>query len=149
MEARPRPWLPIVTPATGVSPGAVLNRAVLGRVPLIGGEREPTVQDELVTAPVESGENAHLGPRRREIDRVPRKANTPEILRLPRPLPSPAGAVSDLDGRAAADLALHWPREPRAGSMAPLKMNFTVPPAPVRCSWRLTGCGSDSVPSLQ
>jgi len=35
------------------------------------------------------------------------------------------------------------------GSLAPLKMNFTVPPAPVRFNWHLTGFGSDSVPSLQ
>ena len=71
-----------------------------------------------------------------------------EILRLPRPLPSGAGATPTW---MAVPLRI-WPcTGPGApsGSMAPLKMNFTVPPAPVRFSWHKTGCGLDSVPSLQ
>ena len=65
------------------------------------------------------------------------------------------GVVTAEDGVAvsaivlvACSLAANAPDSP-TGSIALLKLNFTVPPAPVRFNWHLTGCGSDSVPSLQ
>jgi hypothetical protein len=60
------------------------------------------------------------------------------------------GVATAGDGVAAVvDVPVACGPDSPTGSLAPWKMNFTVPPELVRFSWHLTGWGSDSVPSLQ